>query len=133
MNGARTVANASFSSRGFTLTEVLVAIGLVALFLLPLMGIFGQGALLGADAGMRIIATALAQERMEELYYGQFASIAAEARAPVASPGFGSFDREVVLTTTGTGNLKDVGVRVYWRVGSREQQVELRTLVADLG
>ena len=74
-----------------------------------------------------IIATQLAQRRLEELRNTAYASLANEAKASVASPsGFSRFSRQVTVTTPDT-NLKQIVVTVSWTVAGGETSVILQT------
>jgi len=119
-------------ARGFSLIEILVTVALIALFLVPLMRIFGAGMAVNLEAETRSIASGLAQGKMEEIRWTFFSYVAAEPRAKVAYPGFGLFYRQVVLNPQEDTNLKNVSVIVSWAVGSKDRTIEYRTLCADI-
>lgn len=104
------------------LALVLFAVGTVA------VGELFQRAHVGvADGESVLIATHLAQRRLEELRNTAFASVASEPKASVASPsGYGRFNREVTVTNPYT-NLKQVVVTVSWTGPGGETNVSLQT------
>ena len=74
-----------------------------------------------------IIATQLAQRRLEELRNTAYASVASEAKASVSSPsGFTRFSRQVTVTTP-YANLKQIVVTVYWTLAGGEASLTLQT------
>jgi prepilin-type N-terminal cleavage/methylation domain-containing protein len=117
--------------KGFTLVEVLITLGLVALFLFPLMKMFGSLTLMSADAETTSIATALATDRLEDYRRKPFGSLASAARSSIPYGGLGSFEWEAVVSATSDANLKEVRSIVYWSLGNRQKTVELRTLRAN--
>ncbi len=131
MHDARVTSHESRST-GFSLIEILVTIALVALFLFPLMRVFGAGLAMNLEAETRSIASGLAQDKMEEVRWKAFSQIAAEPKAQITYPGFGLFYREVVINPQADADLKDVSVIVSWTVGNKDRTVEYRTLCANV-
>ena len=88
---------------------VLLSVGTVAIIELMQRAHAGQ-----ADGENVLIATQLAQRRLEELRNTAYASIASESEARVTSPsGFTRFCREVNVTTPYT-NLRQITITVSW-------------------
>ena len=88
-----------------------------------------------ADGENVLVATQLAQRRLEEMRNVAYGSLASETKASVTSPaGFARLSREVTitpLTTTppyNSSNLKRVDVRIYWNGPGGETHVGLQTL-----
>ena len=79
-----------------------------------------------------LIATHLAQRRLEELRQTAYSSLSNASKASVSSPsGFSFFSRQVTVTTPYT-NLKQVVVTVYWNAPGGETNVSLQTYRANL-
>jgi len=79
------------------------------------------------DAENVLLATHLAQRRLEELRNVSYASLLSEAKASVTSPsGYSRFSREVAVTTP-DASLKQVVVTVSWNGPGGEALVSLQT------
>lgn len=117
------------SSRGFTLLEVLLATLVITLGFFALLQVFSLGLFASRDNESVLVATQLAQEKMDEIRNKSYASIANEAKAAVT--GFSDFQREVVVTTPQT-DLKQVSVNVYWNTKSVELNTGLVTYASNL-
>ena len=122
-------------SGGFTLLEIILALSVVAIGTLAALDLMrhAHGGL--ADGENVLVATHLAQRRLEELRNVTYASLASEGKASVTSPtGFTRFSREVTVTTLTTtspynsSNLKQVEVKVYWNAPGGETHISLQTL-----
>jgi hypothetical protein len=101
---------------------VLFAMGTVAV-----MDLFHRAQAGAADGENVLIATHLAQRRLEELRNAAYASLAGETKASVTSPsGYTRFSREITVTTPYT-SLKQVVVTVYWNGPGGEANVVLQT------
>ena len=81
----------------------------------------------GANDGENVlIATQLAQRRLEELRNTAYSSLASESKASIGSPtGYSQFSREVTVTTPYT-NLTQVVVTIYWTGPGGETNVSLQ-------
>lgn len=115
--------------KGFTLLEVLMAVLLVTIGIVTLSGAFSVGLFASGNSESLLLATHLAQEKMEEIRNKSYASITNESRAAVS--GFSSFEREVVVSTPLT-DLKQVSVNVYWDNKDDELDTSLVTYVSNL-
>ena len=112
---------------GFTLLEMILALVLFATGTVAAMDLFQRAQAGQTDGENVLIATHLAQRRLEELRNTTYGSLANEAKASVSSPsGFSRFSREVAVTTPYT-NLKQVVVTVYWNAPGGETNVSVRT------
>ena len=101
---------------------VLFAVGTVAV-----VEVLHRAQAGGADGENVLIATHLAQRRLEELRNTAYGSLANESKASVASPsGYSRFSRQVTITTPYT-NLKQILVTVYWTPPGGETSVTLQT------
>ena len=116
-------------TRGFTLIELLIVIVLFSAGAVALIQIFSLCLFGGGENENTIIATALAQEKMEEIRNEPYASISAEARAEV--PNYTFFEREVLVSTP-MSSLKQVTVNVYWKEKSGDVKTSLVTYASDI-
>jgi prepilin-type N-terminal cleavage/methylation domain-containing protein len=120
------------NQRGFSLMEVLLALVLFATATVASMELIQRGQA-GARGGEEaLIATHLAQRRMEELRNVAYASVASESLAGISSPsGYSRFSRQVTVTTPYT-NLKQVVVTVSWTTQGGTASVSLRTFRSNV-
>ncbi|MDD4879594.1 MAG: type II secretion system protein [Candidatus Omnitrophica bacterium] len=116
-------------ARGFTLIEILMVIALFAAGAVVLLQIFSMGLYGSVDNENTMIATALAQEKMEMMRNVPYASVLPEARAQV--PNYTSFDREVLVATP-VSNLKQVTVNIYWDGKAGDVKISLVTYVSNI-
>ena len=114
---------------GFTLLEILITIVLLTVGVVALVQMFNMGMFASADTENTLVATNLAQEKMEEIRNKAYLDINDEEKAEV--PDFTFFQREVVVSVPQAG-LKLVTVSVYWTVRGQEQTVSLVTYVSDI-
>ena len=114
---------------GFTLLEVLVAVILLAAGFIAILEATSTGFFSAAENENDLVATNLAQEKIEEERNRSFANVINEVKAPVS--GFTAFQREVQVTTP-QANLKQVTVIVYWNSKSTELNVSLVTNVSNV-
>ena len=111
---------------GFSLLEVLLAVMLFAIGTVSIMEVMQRSQAGSMEGESVLIATHLAQRRLEELRNTAYASLANEAKAAVASPsGFRRFSRQVTVTTP-YANLKQIVVTVYWTTAGGETSVSLQ-------
>lgn len=104
------------------LALVLLAVGTVSA-----AELFQRAQMGSVDGEHTLIATRLAQRRLEELRNLAYANLASEVKATITTPsGFSRFSREVVVTTP-QPNLKQVVVRVLWSGTGGETHVALQT------
>ena len=114
------------TASGISLLEVLLAVVLFASGTVAIIGAIQQAHAGLADGENLLLATHLAQRRLEELRNASYGSVANEAKASVSSPsGFVRFSREVIVTTPYT-NLKQVVVTVSWTTPAGETHVSLQ-------
>ena len=122
------------SRKGFTLLELMLALALFASGTVAIMELLRQAEASRTDGENILIATHLAQRRLEELRQTAYGSIDDESKASVSSPsGFDHFSREVEVTTPYT-DLKQIVVKVYWAVPGEDEEtdVSLQTYRANL-
>ena len=119
---------------GFTLLELMLAVSLLAIGTIAIVELLQRSQTASADGENVLIATNLAQRRLEELRNTAYGSLADESRASVSSPsGFSQFDRAVTVTTPYT-NLKQIVVTVYWDAPGTggEANVSLQTYRSNI-
>lgn len=115
---------------GFTLIELLIVIALFAAGAVVLLEIFSMGVYGSVENENTVIATALAQVKMEEIRNVPYTSIVPEMRAAIGSP-YASFEREILLSAA-KPNLKEVTVNIYWRQRTGDVKISLVTYVSDV-
>lgn len=120
---------------GFTLVEVLLALAIIGIVVVPLTALFVENAGSGAEAYSYLRAAYLAQARIEELRALPFSGVVSEPA--VAIPGAPGYLRQVAVTEQRTpmeialglpARLKQVTVTVTWDGGRKN--VSLSTLVS---
>lgn len=112
---------------GFTILEVMLSLAVLAAGTVAIIEVLQRAHAGVADGESTLIATHLAQRRLEELHNVAYASLANETKASVSSPsGFGRFSREVAVTTPYT-NLQQIVITVYWTAVGGETSVTLQT------
>ena len=105
----------------------MIAIALMAVGTVGAMELMHRAQIESADGENVLLATQLAQRRLEELHTTAYAGLSDEAKASISSPsGFTRFSRAVTVTTPYT-NLKQIVVTVYWTGPGGETNVSLRT------
>ncbi len=131
------------SRRGLTLVELLVALVLLAVVLLPVMVGFSQALVAVNQSSISAAAASIARDKMEDLkllaysnYYAGYSEIGSEVRKPMP---FGSragfFEVEVTVTVIRDdpkSGLKQAVVSVY-RTGSANPVVTLTSYFTPRG
>ena len=118
-----------YNTGGFTLLEVLLSILLLGAGFAILLQIISTGLFAGSQNEDEIVATYLAQEKIEELRNTDFSAIASEAK--VAVSGFPAFSRQVAVATPQT-DLDQLTVTVYWYAGNTETSISTVTYVSNV-
>ena len=122
------------SSKGFTLSELLLAAAILAFALSGLLLLFVNCMLLNAANRNLTIATSHAEFALEEIETTTFASIASATwnNATITSKGLTPLNNEsIVITVTGT-DLKNISVLASWLDrGQKNRSTELLTLFSD--
>ena len=111
---------------------MMLALALFAAGTVTVMDLLHRAQAGTTDGENVLIATQLAQRRLEELRNVAYAGVATETKASITSPsGFTRFNREVTVTTP-YANLKQIVVTVYWTGPGGETNVVLQTYRSGL-
>ncbi len=113
-------------ARGFTLIEILIVIAFFAAGAVVLLQIFSMGLYGSVDNENTMIATALAQEKMEEMRNTHYDFIT--DRTETINRDNTSFTREVRITPVRT-NLEEVRVNVIWHKTLGDVNISTVTVV----
>lgn len=116
---------------GFTLLEVVVAMAIVGLGVTTLFEIFSSGLRLGTRSSERTEATAYSRQAIDELLIrprvsdgGEEGSFGEKYRWSIQVK---PFQEDAPFSSTGW-DLKEVSLKMRFREGDRERDMELRTL-----
>jgi prepilin-type N-terminal cleavage/methylation domain-containing protein len=131
------------TNKGFTLVEVLVALTLMAMVLLPVMMGLSQALVSTSASTMVAAATSVAREKMEELKNeirepAGFEAVVSQPREPAdLNPGDSFFEVEVTVETSrpqdaANSGMKKAVVTVY-RTGSERPVTVLTTYLVSAG
>ena len=124
------------STSGLTLVEILVALVILAVVLLPVIAAFSQALVTTSQSSISSAASSIGREKVEALKrldYSYLQSQARETKAFGNHPGF--FEVEVTVTVVrddARAGLKRAAVSVY-RAGSLSPVVTLTSYLAVRG
>jgi prepilin-type N-terminal cleavage/methylation domain-containing protein len=124
--------------RGLTLVEVLIALAVVAVALLPVMIGFSQALAAANQSAITTAATSIARQKVEDLKAKAYADVISEQPAPRDFRAGDSFFRVAVtvqeLRADGLAHqgLKQAVVAVY-RTGGAQPVVSITTYFVPLG
>ncbi len=138
MTGLRRTARRSRAAlraapRGFTLLEVLIAVALLGLALIPLLGGMNASVNLAYSAKMKTIATLLARERMTRVELAGFPELGdTEGDFGENAASFG-WRQSVVEPPPGldAATVREVRLWVVWQEGSTTRDYLLTNFVVD--
>lgn len=128
------------NARGFTLLEVLIALGILALALPILLGLRNWDLDLHARAKELTTATILAQEKLIETELGTLLPLG-ETGGPFLSTPLGSqataemtnrplnYRWKRIVSPTPLPVVREIKVQVLWPRGTTEEMVEVSTYV----
>lgn len=126
----------TFTERGFSLIEILVALFILTFAVLGTIGLLTSNIKNSRFAAQINEATTLAQDRLEALKNVAFSAVVA-ANYPDETlldvngvSGSGIYSRTTAINTTVT-NLKPVAVTVSWNRDGTTHSVVLRTIISN--
>jgi prepilin-type N-terminal cleavage/methylation domain-containing protein len=108
---------------GFTLLEMMLALVLFATASIAMMELLHRSQAGSTDGENLLIATHLAQARLEELRTTSYGSLADQIKTPLSVP-YARFSREVDVTERYT-DLTEIIVRVYWNVPGEDTETSV--------
>lgn len=132
-----------YNKSGFTLIEITIALLILTVGLVGILTLFPVGFDAAGRAGNITIATFLAQKRIVELKLVGYDTGVVHDALPIIDGGSGTqngtfapdypnYTWEADTVQEGA-DYQEIIVRVYWPVGANEQNIELRTYIADYG
>jgi len=114
--------------QGFTLIEVLVASGLMAIVMMGLQSLLVTTIRANTLANTTTAATTLAQQKIELLRNTAYSSVAlTSGTSDTVSP----YTRTWVITNGPATNTKSVTVSVSWPAANGTQTVQLNTILTN--
>ncbi len=120
---------------GFSLLEIMIAVVFFAIAFVFLMDAYNRGVFADLYLDRGAIAVNLAQEKMEELKRGTYASIATGTvtENPVAGFALPAFRRITQVTQTAgiNSNYKAITITASWQMKGRWEDYVLATYIAD--
>jgi prepilin-type N-terminal cleavage/methylation domain-containing protein len=135
---ARPTGAAGPPTAGVTLVEVLIALTILAVVLLPVMVGFSQALITTSRSSLSVVATNIARQKVEELKAQDYASLQSQARQRRDyRPGDAYFEVEVTVAELRPNDaakcgLKQAVVTVYQR-GSSQPIVNITTFFTPIG
>ena len=115
---------------GFTLIEILLAITLLAIVIIPMLSFFGNSVKMTNYVDTREKALYLAQQTIETLKAAEFEDVNSY-NSTVSETGYQDFYKQVVVTSP-EENLKDITVTISWNQvdGKWQKSLLLQTRIA---
>ncbi len=143
----RWISKAAFGEDGFTFTELLVAITILALALVPILALLVNGYTYTVMSGRQTIAANLCRDKIEDLKSEGFSKYILLVRASPAGTysissdedplpeEYGLYRRETIMEEKSSGSgiaasYLRVKVTVYWNEKGGERSVEMETNMA---
>jgi prepilin-type N-terminal cleavage/methylation domain-containing protein len=121
-----------FQEGGFTLVELVIAMGLFAVGMLGLSLMSAGLVCSNLSARQRAVAARLAENKMEMLENGDYSMAGGSVEKKLdaeGTPGNGIFDREVAVNEKTAPPCKEVAVTVSWQLKG-EHRVVLKSILA---
>ena len=121
------------SQPGYTITEIAIIIAVVAVALVPLLGLFMRGIVESGETVNRSIAVELAAEALEILKTKPYKKLVSDKEHELPALGIFDviYDRHVEVTERIDGRLLELKAKITWKEKNRDTKVSLRTLVCN--
>jgi len=121
------------ATSGFTLLEVLIAVALLAMALVPLLGSMNASLNLAYSAKMKTIATLLARERMTRVELAGFPDLGDSNGDFGENAAAFSWKQSVVEPPAGldAATVREVKLWVLWSEGSTARAYQLTNFIVD--
>lgn len=118
---------------GFTLLEVLIAVALLAMALVPLLGSMNASLNLAYSAKMKTIATLLARERMTRVELAGFPELGDSTGDFGENAAAFSWKQSVIEPPAGldANTVREVKLWVLWSEGSTARAYQLTNFIVD--
>ena len=117
------------NNNGFTLVEIMVAMGILTIALLGLVSVTVMVIKGNSFSKTMTTATILAKGKIEQLKNTSYGSLAG-GEETVDSAGF-TYTRRWAVTNTPAAGMKTVEVTVQWNWQNAARNVTLRSIVAQ--
>lgn len=127
--------NSQRHKRGFSLLELIIAIGVLAIGLVGVLQIFPVGLRASRHSGMITKAAFLAQNKMEEIKMQDFEEIADFSPEIPLSGTDGDFDWEIFIDEVeldgveSDENIRKVSITISWLERNRKRSKDFVTYV----
>ncbi len=122
--------------RGFSLLELVIAIGVLAIGLIGVLQLFPMGLRASQRAGMISKATFLAQRKMEDIRLAGFDAFSSNPPLIALSGTDGDFDWQILIEepdlsgVKNTQDIRKVVLRINWSERDRIRSKDFVTYVA---
>lgn len=132
-SGPRRPPSGGATGSGFTLLEVLIAVALLAMALVPLLGSMNASLNLAYSAKMKTIATLLARERMTRVELAGFPELGDSTGDFGDNAAAFSWKQSVVEPPAGldANTVREVRLWVLWSEGSTARAYQLTNFIVD--
>ena len=115
----------TYSSHGFTLLEVMVAVSIMSMVLVTLLGLKNNSMQDVLLMQHMTTATMLAKRAMVETTTESNPSLPVEQEGAFPEKEFEDYAWKRTIIPTGYANIMEVRVAVLWKEGTRQEMVEL--------
>ena len=138
MIGHRPQPTPTTAARGLTLVEVLIALTILAVALLPVMVGFAQSLIATSQSTVSAAATSIAREKVEELKAKGYTDIQSQpAEARNLNPGDSFFQVEVTVTEVRPDDAVHSGIKeaivTVVRTGGQQPLSTITTYFTPVG
>ncbi len=125
------IGSGTKSRLGFTLLELMIAMTILGLALTVIMQVISAGTGLGQDVHRTTEAILLSRWKINEMQIEGFPALG--TRAGTFDDPFSDYSWETDVEQTDDENLRELHLRVKWREGLVDKDVELATMLYNYG